>query len=424
MTSSQEAASDRSLRGLAVIAVAIVAAILPAFFLGSLSVEIRTELRYGETAAGLVFAAFFAASALVSSRVGRRVDRVGPRIALSYALAGTCVIEFFIALGANQLVWLVLLSGLAGICNATAQLGANVFIARNLPVHRQGIGFAVKQSAMPGAALIAGLLLPSIALTIGWRWVFVTGSVLSVLALVAVRWRLAPERTQEGSEGDSRSSSDARKKSVTGAHLVKSDASSDTSTASALPVFALFMLAVAAAFATAAAITLGGFFVESTINSGVTAATAGYAFALGSVISILVRLTVGFYADRHTGNLLGVVAIMILLGSCTSLIFVFQTPAAHFIGLPLAFGAGWAWPGLFNLSVVRASPGFPGRATGITQTGVYVGGAVGPVLFGLTAEHWSYAAAWVLAAVLGVCAAAAVLVGRRFLHRPLSLQAR
>ena len=175
------------------------------------------------------------------------------------------------------------------------------------------------------------------------------------------------------------------------------------------------MLAVAAAFSTAAAITLGGFFVESTINSGVSPATAGYAFALGSLISILVRLLVGGYADRHPGNLLGVVAIMILLGSCTALIFVFQTPTAHFIGLPLAFGAGWAWPGLFNLSVVRASPGFPGRATGITQTGVYVGGAVGPALFGFTAEHWSYSAAWVLAAVLGVCAAGAVTLGRRLL---------
>jgi MFS family permease len=406
VTSSQEAASDRSLRGLAVIAVAIVAAILPAFILGSLSVEIRSELRYGETAAGLLFAAFFASSAVVSSRVGRRVDRVGPRLALSYALAGTCLIELCIGFGADQLVWLVLLSGLAGICNATAQLGANVFIARNLPLRRQGVGFAVKQSAMPGAALIAGLLLPTIALTVGWRWVFVIGSGLSGLALLAVRWRLAPDPIQAG-EADSQSSSDN-----------SSASASASASALAPPLLALSILAVAAAFATAAAITLGGFFVESTVNSGVAAATAGFAFAFGSVISILVRLLVGAYADRYTGNLLGVVAIMIFVGSCTSLIFVFQTPTAHFIGLPLAFGAGWAWPGLFNLSVVRASPGFPGRATGITQTGVYVGGAVGPVLFGLTAEHWSYSAAWVLAAVLGLCAAAAVLIGRKFLYRP------
>jgi MFS family permease len=365
---------------------------MPAFFLGSLSVEIRSELGYGESAAGLVFASFFAASAVVSSRMGRWVDSVGPRVGLSAALAGTCLIEMAIALGARTLAALVALSAIAGICNATAQLGANVYIARNLPLQRQGIGFAVKQSAMPGAALIAGLLLPSVALTLGWRWVFAIGSALGVAALIAVRVRVEP----------------ASQPAQNREHNLQRDTQR-------APRGALVMLAVAAAFSTAAAITLGGFFVESTINSGVSPATAGYAFALGSLISILVRLLVGGYADRHSGNLLGVVAIMILLGSCTSLIFVFQTPAAHFIGLPLAFGAGWAWPGLFNLSVVRASPGFPGRATGITQTGVYVGGAVGPVLFGFTAEHWSYSAAWVLAAVLGVCAAGAVTLGRRLI---------
>jgi predicted MFS family arabinose efflux permease len=385
-------ASERSLRGLPVIAAAIVAAILPAFFLGSLSVEIRSELGYGESAAGLVFAAFFAASAVVSFRVGGWVDRVGPKIGLSTALAGTCLVNLAIALGARNLAALIAFSAIAGTANATAQLGANVYIARYLPIHRQGIGFAVKQSAIPSAALIAGLLLPSVALTLGWRWVFAFGSALGVAALMAVRLRV---------ESDSQS-----------AHNPEHQVQRDTQRA---PRGALGMLAVAAAFSTAAAITLGGFFVESTINSGVSAATAGYALALGSLISILVRLVVGGYADRHSGNLLGVVAIMILLGSCTSLIFVTQTPAAHFIGLPLAFGAGWAWPGLFNLSVVRASPGFPGRATGITQTGVYVGGAVGPVLFGFTAEHWSYSAAWVLAAVLGVCAAGAVILGRRLL---------
>ena len=385
-------ASERSLRGLPVIAAAIVAAILPAFFLGSLSVEIRSELGYGESAAGLVFASFFAASAVGSSQVGSWVDRVGPKIGLSSALAGTCLVNLAIALGARNLAALIAFSAIAGTANATAQLGANVYIARYLPIHRQGIGFAVKQSAIPSAALIAGLLLPSVALTLGWRWVFAFGSALGVAALIAVRVRV---------ESDSQSAHNRE-------HLVQRDTQR-------APRGALVMLAVAAAFSTAAAITLGGFFVESTINSGVSAATAGYALALGSLISILVRLLVGGYADRHSGNLLGLVAIMILLGSCTSLIFVAQTPTAHFIGLPLAFGAGWAWPGLFNLSVIRASPGFPGRATGITQTGVYVGGAVGPVLFGFTAEHWSYSAAWVLAAVLGVCAAGAVLLGRRLL---------
>ena len=60
-----------SVAGLGPVAFGIVAAILPVFLLGSLSIEIRSELGYGEATAGLVLAAFFAASAVVSSRIGR-----------------------------------------------------------------------------------------------------------------------------------------------------------------------------------------------------------------------------------------------------------------------------------------------------------------------------------------------------------------
>ena len=183
------------------------------------------------------------------------------------------------------------------------------------------------------------------------------------------------------------------------------------------PRGALAALAVAAAFSTAAAITLGGFFVESAIDAGITAAVAGLAFAGGSLVSIVVRLAVGTLADRRPGNLLGVVAAMIALGALASVWFTWRSPTVQLIGVPLAFGAGWAWPGLFNLSVVRASPGSPGRATGITQTGTYVGGAVGPILFGMVAQSAGYGAAWWLAAGLGLSASAAVLVGRSVLLR-------
>ena len=108
---------------------------------------------------------------------------------------------------------------------------------------------------------------------------------------------------------------------------------------------------------------------------------------------------------------------MLALGAFGYLLFATGRPGLFLAGLPLAFGAGWAWPGLFNLSVVRAAPEVPGRATGVTQTGNYVGGASGTLLFGWIAETWSYTAAWWLAAVLGALACGAVLVGRAMLRR-------
>lgn len=393
MSGSTEVTRSGSVQGLAAVALAIVAAILPVFLLGSLSIEIRGELGYGEAAGGLILAGFFASSAIVSSRIGRLIDRVGPRMGFTASLSGTVVMQLLIAGAVRHPALLAAIAAGAGVCNATAQLSANVFVARDLPLHRQGVGFAVKQSAMPGAALVAGLALPTIALTVGWKWVFVLSSALALVALVVVRDRLPADARSDAGQGRGQTEEGGA------------------------PLGALTTLAVAAAFSTAAAITLGGFFVESAIDAGIEPGQAGLAFAVGSLISIIVRMAVGAAADRHPGNLLGVVAVMIALGALTSALFTWRSPAMQIIGVPLAFGAGWAWPGLFNLSVVRASPDFPGRATGITQTGTYVGGAVGPILFGVIAESAGYAAAWWLAFGLGLGAAGAVLAGRSALAR-------
>lgn len=410
MTASFRSPSRPGAWGLAVVAAGIVTSILPAFLLGSLSIEIRAELGYQEATAGLIFATFFAASAVVSSRIGTTIDRVGSRVGMLVALGGVAGVQILIA-GVARAPWvLAVLAGAGGIANATAQLSANVFIARQLPVNRQGIGFAVKQSAMPGASLVAGLALPSVALTLGWRWVFVLGGVLAVLALGGVIAFLPhpPPADAEPAPGS------GGVRPADGVLTARGRPAVDRPRVA--PTSSLYTLAVAAALSTAAAITLGGFFVESTIDAGVSAAAAGIAFAVGSLISIVVRLTVGALADRRQGNLLGVVAGMLALGAMSSIIFTVRIPWVQFLGVPIAFGLGWAWPGLFNLSVVRASPGAPGKATGITQTGTYIGGAIGPVLFGWVAQHGSYSAAWWLAAGLGLGAAAAVLAGRRMLR--------
>lgn len=399
MQDAGRASTVRSTAGLGPVAVGIVASILPVFLLGSLSIEIRGELGYGEATGGLVLAAFFGASAVVSSRLGRVIDRVGPRRGLTTALAVVVLVQLGVATLARHPAALAVLAAIGGVANATSQLSANVFIARDLPLHRQGLGFAVKQSAMPGASLVAGLTLPTLALTVGWRWVFVAGAVLAAAAATVVAVRLPHDVAVSRAEARAIAAEDPP------------------------PRGALGSLAVAAAFSTAAAITLGGFFVESAIDAGIDAGTAGVAFAAGSLVSIVVRLAVGVVADRRPGNLLGAVAVMIALGALTSVWFTWRSPAVQLIGVPLAFGAGWAWPGLFNLSVVRAAPRFPGRATGITQTGTYVGGAVGPVIFGAVAEGAGYTAAWWLAAALGLGAAVAVLVGREVLTRAPSVAA-
>ncbi|MBI3257172.1 MAG: MFS transporter, partial [Actinobacteria bacterium] len=72
-------------------------------------------------------------------------------------------------------------------------------------------------------------------------------------------------------------------------------------------------------------------------------------------------------------------------------------------------------PGLFNLAVVKNNAGSPGAATGITQTGTYLGAVVGPLLFGVAVDAGSYSLAWLGAGVMSLAAAWAVQAGRRAL---------
>ena len=78
----------------------------------------------------------------------------------------------------------------------------------------------------------------------------------------------------------------------------------------------------------------------------------------------------------------------------------------------LAFALGWGWPGLLNLAVVRLHPAAAAAATSVTQAGVFTGGALGPVVFGLLVQTWSYGVAWSAAAAALLLAALLVRLFR------------
>ena len=163
----------------------------------------------------------------------------------------------------------------------------------------------------------------------------------------------------------------------------------------------------------ASAGTLGAFFVSAGVDAGLVEGTAGLVLAAGSALGIVTRLAAGLQADRRGGGHLRVVALMLCGGAVIYCLLATETTWAFFVAGPLAFATGWAWPGLFNLAVVRVNPNAPGAATGITQTGTYLGAVVGPVLFGVVAEHVSFRAAWLGAAAMALLAALTIVGARR-----------
>jgi cyanate permease len=175
-------------------------------------------------------------------------------------------------------------------------------------------------------------------------------------------------------------------------------------------------LAVGIGFGAAAAGTLGAFFVNAAVAAGIDEGPAGLLVSAGSAFGIAVRLLAGSRADRRSGGHLRVVALMLLAGSVGYGVYATGRPLLLILATPLAFGAGWGWPGLFNLAVVREHPDAPGTASGITQTGTYLGAVIGPVVFGAVVERFSYAFAWSLAAAFALAGAAFMLAGRQLIR--------
>src|SRR5215203_4922564 len=109
---------------------------------------------------------------------------------------------------------------------------------------------------------------------------------------------------------------------------------------------------------------LWAFVVESAVASGIGVSAAGYLLALGSAVGICVRVVFGYLADSMGGGRLRLVAGMLGVGIVGFLLLASGVSWLLVIGLILAFGAGWGWPGLFNFAVVKSNQGAPAAATG------------------------------------------------------------
>lgn len=363
--------------------------VLPVFLVGGLAVQLRSELGLSVSLVGLAGSVFFAVSAMVARPLAAVTERVGPTVALRLACAGS--VACLLALAATPSPgWLLAMLCLAGVPNALSQPASNEMLMARVAAGRRAFAFAVKQSAIPASTLLAGLAVPAIALTIGWRWVFVFAASLGLLVAFTVpaltwRRRATPVR-QAGTSA--------------GALLVA--------------------LAAVTGMGSAAANAMGTFVTISAVEVGYQEAGAGLVLALGSAVGLTSRLFAGAVADRARPDLLRMVAGMLGLGSVGFGLLALGHPLTFLIGLLLGFGAGWAWPGVFNYAVAARFPDRVATATSVTQTGVYVGAAAGPLLFGLVVDHVGTSVAWLASCAVMVAATTTLLVVRARAARPRS----
>lgn len=358
---------------------------LPVFLLSAQSVLIRGDLSFSEPQLGVAVSAFFAAGALTAVTAGTLVEQFGRRNSTMVAGSLTFLSASGIAVGARSYIALLALLVVGGMANAALQMTANLALARSVAPGRQGLAFGIKQSAVQVSILLGGLAVPTVGVLLGWRWTYAGMAVAGVLIILG-GVRMPRQRTRS-----------ARR----------------TKGADRPPPGALMVTFAAMAFASAAANSLGAFLPTWAYRVGLSPGDAGLLVAGASALSVLARVLFGAAADRRRGRNLPVVAAQLTAGAIGLLVLTVGEVPFVVVGALLAFGIGWAWPGLLLFAIVRLGRDSPATASGAIQAGAFTGGAAGPALFGLLVAVAGYPTAWSVASAAMLTAAVLLLLSRR-----------
>jgi len=359
--------------------------VLPIFLTGAMAVQLKQDIGLSLDSLGIVYASYFTFAALFSAPLSRVSEHVGADWALRLGTTVYLVAFLGIAVFATSPVTLSAFIALSGVATALTRTATSVLIARNVGRGRQGLAFGLKHSSIPIASLLAGLSVPTIALTVGWPWAYVAAAMLTGLVLVVIP--RSPDRPSS-------------RQSVVGNDM---------------SFGALVFAAASFGLGSSAAASLGAYTVSTAVASGMSEGSAGLLVAIGSVVGLISRLAVGTWSDRRRGSQLDLVSWMLAAGGVGFLLLGAADEWVMLLAVPISFATGWAWLGSYNLAMVRLNPSAPGAAVGLTQTGAFVGAIVGPIGLGFLAEEFSFSAAWLAAATASLAAAAMLFVLRRFI---------
>ena len=355
---------------------ATVSTVVPGFLIGALSVQVSAEMGVSEAAYGWGLGSFFGAAMVGSIMLGRLAQTIGPLNQMTVALLVSAAAQVALAATAESFGAVIGFLVVAGLANAANQTSVNLALAQaQLP--RLGFAVSIKQSGLPTATLLAGFAVPSLALTVGWRWAYVAGAALAMASLGVVRAAVgaSPKRAAAPAPVPESSPRD------------------------------LYLAAAVGTFLAFSAGSLNAWGVGSGVDAGLGEGTAGLMLGLGAATGITMRLIGGWLCDTMRARPFLVAGVTALLGSAGMGLLALRSPPIHIAAMLLAFGGGWIWPVFTNYGIVRANPAAAGTATGVTQMGVYVGVFVAPLVTGWLIENSGYQAMWLVVAAAAVIGA-------------------
>ena len=272
--------------------------------------------------------------------LGRLSQQIGALSQMTLALGLSIAVQLALAATTDSFGAIIGFLVVAGLCNAANQTSINLALAQaELP--RLGLAVSIKQSGLPTATLLAGLAVPSLALTVGWRWAYVASAAFALISLAVVRYAVGSS-VPAAVAGPSTPQSSSRD---------------------------LFLGAAVGTFLAFGAGSLNAWGVGSGVDAGLGEGMAGLFLSIGAATGITLRVISGWMSDTMRAAPFRVGGISALLGSLGMGMLALRSPGTHVSAMLVAFGAGWIWPVFTNFGIVRANPQAAGAATGVTQRG-------------------------------------------------------
>lgn len=362
---------------------------------------LHDELGVSFAALGLLLTVFYVCSGMVQIPVGFLVDRWGGPIAVicGLALEGGAIIFMGVA---PEYVFLFVFAIIAGIGHSVFHPAGYMILSSTIAQDRMGKAFSLHTFAGHLGSAAAPATLIFIATMVGWRYALIAVGTMGLMVMLVVLGQ------RQHLTGTIQARMDSQEK------LRKEPAPAKDGLAQLLsiPMLMMFLFFVATSFTSSgiqsfSIATLGS--IQGMPLSMAGTALTGFLFA--SSIGVLAGGVLADWTRHH--DRVAIIAftatglIMILLGSISvSLVLVIV------LFTVIGFAQGLVRPARDMMVKAAAPPGGMGKAFGFVTTGIAVGGAIAPVLFGwmidLGRAEWVF---YIIAAfmVLGVLS---VVVGQ------------
>ena len=351
----------------AVVGVSIVALGAATFTLsaiGTLAPKIEKAFGLSRAEIGLLTSLVFVGSVFTSRLGGRLTDERGPARVLGWSLAAFAVSMGLAAIAPDAALFMAAIF-VAGLVYGGVNPPTNVVVAGRLQQRRLGFFLSLKQSGVPIGGLLAGAVLPPIAVAFGWRVGFAVG-VAACFAAAASTPLLRGATVLRAESGDNDSPLGRRR-------------------LAGLGIFGFVMAGTQWSFLTYLTLYL-------TERLHFSLAVAGLAVVVAQGVGAGARLIWGWWSDA-SGRRIQILLVM---------------TAAQLVGLELLAGNPGrtvVWPiiALTGFTIVgwngayyalladQAGPARVGRASGDVLAFIFAGSVVLPPLYGVLVDS---AGAW------------------------------